>query len=122
VLYETARCIGSTTNNQAEYQAILLALELARDRKARNLLCTADSQLIIYQLQGRYRIKDPHLRKLAEKVQSVASGFEKVTYRQVPREHPMITRADRLLNQSLDKAQKIGPISSSKPAQGDLFS
>src|SRR5262249_23307896 len=99
VLQETARCIGDATNNVAEYSAMLLALELARKHKARRVLCHADSELIVYQLQGLYRIKDMNLRALAEKVKSLAAGFDSVTWEQVPREHRMISRADKLLNQ-----------------------
>jgi ribonuclease HI len=107
----------------AEYSAMLFALESARERKARRLLCHADSELLIYQLQGVYRIKNAALKNLAEKVQSLAATFESVTWKQVPREHPMITRADKILNQALNKAKKRAP---QKPAphplsQGELF-
>ena len=75
-------------------------------------------------LQGRYRIKNLDLLKLAEKVKSAASTFEAVTWKQVPREHPMITRADKLLNRALDGAktraaapQTLAP----EPGQGELF-
>jgi ribonuclease HI len=106
VLEEASRTIGDRTNNQAEYEAMFLALTLARERKARNLRCHADSELIVYQLQGRYRIKDERLKSLAEKVRALAAQFESIIYKQVPREHPMIARADKLVNQSLDKAAK----------------
>jgi ribonuclease HI len=127
VVFETARCIGSTTNNKAEYQAMILALESAREQKARQLTCIADSQLLIYQLQGRYRIKDLTLKALAEKVKSLASQFESVVFRQVPRENPMISRADKLLNQALDRARRSSasgstpPPAPSGPAQTELF-
>lgn len=102
VLEVKAECIGHGTNNVAEYQAMLLALTLAKKHGATQLLCTADSQLLIYQLQGIYRIKNPALQVLAEKVRSAVKGFEKVSWRHVPREHPMITLADKNLNQALD--------------------
>ena len=128
VLQEASKLIGETTNNRAEYQAMLLALQLAAERKAKHLKCHADSELLVFQLQGTYRIKDLHLKALAEKVKSLASRFEAVTYRQVPREHPMIARADKLLNRSLDQA-KAGAARregtnhspSAEPAQGELF-
>jgi ribonuclease HI len=104
VLEETARYIGETTNNKAEYNAMIMALEMAKKRKARQVLCRADSELIVFQLQGRYRIKDSELKKLAEKVKSLAAQFETVTFEQVPREHPLISRADKLLNKELNKA------------------
>ena len=105
IVQEASKTIGERTNNQAEYEAMLLALELALERKATRLICFGDSELIIYQMQGVYRIKDVHLKALSEKVKSMAARFESVTYRQVPREHPMIARADKLLNQTLNKAR-----------------
>lgn len=106
IVAERAECIGNTTNNVAEYRAMLLALELARAQGGTELVCTADSQLLIYQLQGRYRIKHPPLQALAEKVRSAIRDFERVEWRQVPREHAMISRADNLLNEALDKAAR----------------
>lgn len=103
VVQEASKSIGERTNNQAEYEAMLFALETARTLKATRLHCFADSELIIFQLQGRYRIKDNHLKLLSEKVKSLMTQFEAITFQQVPRSHPMITRADKLLNQTLDK-------------------
>jgi ribonuclease HI len=122
VIFETARCIGRATNNVAEYNAMILALESARERKAKRLLCHADSELLVFQLQGKYRIKNLRLKALAEKVKSLASRFESVTYRQIPRESAMISRADKLLNQALDQAQNSVPLTpDSGSAQGELF-
>ena len=109
VLEEHAECIGDGTNNVAEYRAMLLALDIAKKRGATQLLCTADSQLLIYQLQGVYRVKHPALQALMEKVRSAAKGFEQITWRHVPREHPMITRADKRLNHALNRAQAGSP-------------
>ena len=123
VVAETAECIGEMTNNKAEYRAMLLALELAKKNKGTRLLCHGDSELIIFQLQGRYRIKDAQLKVLAERVKSAASGFEAITWKQVPREHPMIARADKLLNQALNRAKAYAPpkTSAPEPGQKELF-
>ena len=120
IVAETAECIGEGTNNKAEYRAMLKALELAKAHHATRLLCHGDSELIIFQLQGRYRIKDAGLKTLAEKVKSAAGAFEAVTWKQVPREHPMIRRADKLLNQALDRARSYAPEKPMK-RQGELF-
>jgi ribonuclease HI len=117
VLDEASRTIGDRTNNQAEYEALLLALDLAYERKARRLRCFADSELLVYQVQGVYRIKNLELKALAEKVKSSAARFESIVFKQVPREHPMITRADKLLNQTLNKARAKAP---AKPFARDL--
>jgi len=109
VVFETARCIGDATNNRAEYQAMILALESARDLKATRVRCFADSELLVFQLQGVYRIKDLRLKALAEKVKSLASHFEHIAFQQVPREHPMISRADKLLNHALNRARAAAP-------------
>ena len=120
IVAETAECVGEMTNNKAEYRAMLRALELARAHKARKLLCHGDSELLIFQLQGLYRIKDAGLKVLAEKVKSAAGAFEVVTWKQVPREHPMISRADKLLNQALNRAKATAPEKPMK-MQGELF-
>ena len=123
IVKEGAECIGEMTNNRAEYRAMLKALEMARSLKAKKLLCHGDSELLIFQLQGRYRIKDQGLKLLAEKVQSAASGFEAIEWKQVPREHPMIRRADKLLNQAMDRAGAKAPLKPpiAGPNQGELF-
>ena len=124
IVAETAECIGEGTNNKAEYRAMIKALELAKAHKATRLLCHGDSELIIFQLQGRYRIKDTQLKVLAEKVKSAAGAFESVTWKQVPREHPMIARADKLLNQALNRARVQAPVrsaSAKEPDQRELF-
>ena len=126
VVFESARTIGFATNNQAEYRAMIWALELARERHAAKLVCHADSELLIFQLQGKYRIKDATLKELAQKAKTLAAGFELVAFRQIPRESPMIARADRLLNQALDRDAKLGtPIRRPSPdeaeRQGELF-
>lgn len=123
VIKEGAECIGPMTNNKAEYRAMLKAMETAKSLKATKVFCHADSELIVYQLQGVYRIKDAHLKTLAEKVKSVAIHFESVQWTQVPREHPMIRRADKLLNRALDQAGARAPdkADTPPPAQGELL-
>lgn len=123
ILKEGAECIGDTTNNKAEYRAMLKAIETARALNATQLLCHGDSELIVFQLQGRYRIKDLNLQQLAEKVKSAAKGLEAITWKQVPREHPMISRADKLLNQALDRAKAAAPPKDTAPSPSprDLF-
>lgn len=120
---ETAQCVGEMTNNKAEYRAMLKALELAKAHHATRLVCHGDSELMIFQLQGIYRIKNQELALLAEKVQSAAGAFEAVQWKQVPREHPMITRADKLLNQALNRERAKAPRKDRPhaPSQGELF-
>jgi len=123
VIEEGAECIGEMTNNRAEYRAMLKAIEMAKTLKGSKLLCHADSELIVYQLEGRYRIKDAGLKTLAEKVKSAAGAFEEVRWKQIPREHPMIKRADKLLNIALDKMNARAPFKTQNAArtQEELF-
>ena len=102
---------------------MLKAIEMAKALNAKKLLCHGDSELIIFQLQGIYRIKDAQLKILAEKVKSAARGFEAVHWKQVPREHPMIARADKLLNQALNKAKASAPFKDrpSESSQREFF-
>ena len=97
--------------------------EMAKALKATQLLCHGDSELIVYQLQGRYRIKDANLKILADKVKAAASTLEKITWKQVPREHPMISRADKLLNQALNRSGAKAPYKETRsmPPQGEFF-
>jgi ribonuclease HI len=100
VLAEVAEGLGETTNNVAEYTAALEGLRLAADLGATEVDLRADSNLLIEQLSGRYRVKAAHLRPLYEAVLEQARRFERITYRHVPREQN--THADRLANLGVD--------------------
>ena len=100
VVGEIARGIGETTNNVAEYTAVIEGLTLARDLGARSVTLRSDSLLLINQLKGVYRVKTEHLRPLYERVRSLAADFDRVTFEHVPRERN--TEADRLANEGVD--------------------
>jgi ribonuclease HI len=106
LLMKDARCIGSGTNNQAEYEALIAALEFASKVKAEEVVCHLDSELVTKQLNGEYSVKDPKLKKLWLRVHDLAKGFKKVSYSNVPRTHPSIQAADTLVNEVLDKASR----------------
>ena len=101
-----ARCIGSSTNNQAEYEALIAALEFAAKMKAEEVVCHLDSELVTKQLNGKYSVKNHNLKKLWLRVHDLAKGFKRVSYTSVPRTHPSIQAADTLVNEVLDKASK----------------
>lgn len=94
--------IGSATNNQAEYQAVIKALELAQSLGAKELKIFTDSELICRQIKGSYKVKDSKLKPLYEMAKNLEKGFQKVEWGSVPRENPNIRRADRLVNRVLD--------------------
>jgi ribonuclease HI len=94
--------IGVATNNVAEYQALVAALEAARKFPARRVRVRADSQLLVRQLEGRYRVKQQHLRPYYERARELLSEYEGVELTHVPREQN--TEADALVNAALDLA------------------
>ena len=101
VVDEIARGIGETTNNVAEYTAVIEGLELAAELGARTVELRSDSLLLINQLTGRYRVKAPHLLPLHRRARSVAAGFERISFEHVPREENV--QADRLANEGVDR-------------------
>ena len=101
VLAEIARGIGETTNNVAEYTAVIEGLARAADLGAGSVTLRSDSQLLISQLTGRYRVKAPHLQPLHRRARSIAAGFDRVSFEHVPREENV--EADRLANEGVDR-------------------
>lgn len=97
--------IGHATNNIAEYKALLLALREARLLGGESLLINMDSELVVRQMQGRYKIKEPNLKDLAQEVLFKIKDFKSVEFRHVPRE--LNKEADKLVNQAIDLAQAI---------------
>lgn len=101
VLAEVAEGLGETTNNVAEYTAVIRGLERALELGATDVLLRSDSQLLINQLTGRYRVKTPHLQPLHRRVRELGARFEAIEYEHVPRERN--TEADRLANLGVDE-------------------
>jgi ribonuclease HI len=101
VLAEVAEGLGETTNNVAEYTAVIRGLEEAKRLGAHEVLLRSDSQLLINQLTGRYRVKAPHLQPLHRRVRALLVGFAKVDLEHVPRERN--AEADRLANLGVDR-------------------
>jgi ribonuclease HI len=103
VLTANARYIGSHTNNQAEYEALIAALEFAATVNAEEVTCHLDSELVTKQLTGEYKVRNSELRKLWSKVQELKSRFKKVSFVNVPRTNLQIQRVDALVNEVLDE-------------------
>jgi ribonuclease HI len=100
VVAEIARGIGEATNNVAEYTAAIEGLSLAQELGARSVTLRSDSQLLVNQLTGRYRVKTPHLQPLHRRVRNLIAGFERVSVEHVRRE--LNTEPDRLANEGVD--------------------
>ena len=101
VVAELAEWLGETTNNVAEYTAAREGLRRAAELGARRVRLRSDSQLLIEQLSGRYKVKAAHLRPLYQEIVSAMSGFDAVTLEHVPRERNR--EADRLANEGVDE-------------------
>ena len=95
-----SQCIGTTTNNQAEYRAIITALEKTIELGATHVVINSDSELVVRQLNGRYRVKNAHLKPLYQKIKQLQSSLEGFTITHIPREQNK--EADRLANKALD--------------------
>jgi ribonuclease HI len=101
VVDRIARGIGTATNNVAEYTAALEGLKRAKELGATDVLLRSDSKLLIEQLSGRFRVKNPTLQRLHTQVRATAKAFVRVSYEHVPRE--LNKEADRLANQGVDE-------------------
>jgi ribonuclease HI len=95
-----SRRIGITTNNQAEYQAIIAALEKAIRLGARYVELYTDSELVVKQINGRYRVKNTTLRPLYQKVVQLTGALEGFKITHIPRQQN--AEADNLANKALD--------------------
>ncbi|MBU4276039.1 MAG: ribonuclease HI family protein [Proteobacteria bacterium] len=96
-----SRYLGRTTNNEAEYQALLMGLNEAKRLGAARLTVKMDSELIVRQLEGKYRVKAPGLKPMYDEAKRLLQGFASVTIQHVRREFNK--RADELANQAMDQ-------------------
>ena len=94
--------IGACTNNIAEYRALIAALERAA-KLGNEVSCFSDSELMVSQLKGEYKVKKPHIRELFEKVKKLEKKFKKVEYSSVQRTDPVIKKVDRMVNDVLNQ-------------------
>ena len=106
VLAELYGVLGRATNNVAEYQALLHALKWAAARGEKRLLVFSDSELLVRQIEGRYKVKNAALRPLYEQARILMTRFDDVKVSHVRREQN--TDADALVNRALDeRASKL---------------
>ena len=105
VLVAFGEYLGKTTNNIAEYTAVLRALETARDLGAREVDCYLDAELVVKQMRGEYRVKNPGLAPLYLQIWTLVHGFQRVSFHHIPRERN--TEADRQVNLAIDRALGI---------------
>jgi ribonuclease HI len=99
-LLALGKYVGRATNNVAEYYGLIAALDAARERGVKRLRVESDSELLVRQMQGHYRVKSPDLRPLHERALKLSRGFDHFEIAHVPREKNR--EADRLVNRALD--------------------
>lgn len=101
VLREYGECIGIQTNNIAEYQALITGLKIAKEFHPNHLICHLDSELVVKQLNGEYRVKMATFAPLVQEINDLRSSFPNVSFVYVPRAKN--ARADLLVNRALDE-------------------
>ncbi|WP_339102953.1 ribonuclease HI [Haloterrigena salinisoli] len=102
IVAEDGETIGTATNNQAEYEALIAGLEAARDYGYDEIHVRGDSELIVKQVRGEYDTNNPELREKRVTVHELLTAFDEWTLEYVPRE--VNERADGLVNEALDEA------------------
>ncbi len=101
VLVEHAQHIGDATSNEAEYRALMIGLAACQKYTSARIHCFTDSELMVKQLKEEYRVTDPRLQQLAERVKRLAEQFQRVTFSHVRRTDPEMARAGRLAAEAL---------------------
>ncbi len=102
VVKEIHEYIGKATNNVAEYTAMLKALKVALEMNFREIDIISDSELMVKQIKGEYKVKNEGLKPLYRKACKLLKGFRNFTFQHVRREHNK--RADELANRGIDEA------------------
>ena len=101
VLHSVSQALGRATNNQAEYRGAIAALEAALGLGAREVELRMDSELVVRQLSGRYKVRNPGLIPLHNRIRYLRKLFDSVSIVHVPRAQNR--EADRLANEALDR-------------------
>jgi ribonuclease HI len=112
--FEIGKYVGRATNNVAEYYGLIAALDYAASEKIHRLRVRSDSQLLVRQMQGRYKVNSPDLRPLHERAQKLARALAYFTIEHIPREQN--SEADELANIALDRTAAGGAAANSSPA------
>ena len=99
-IFELGKFVGNSTNNEAEYRAIVSGLESALEHGATQLVCRLDSELVVKQLTGLYKVKDKRMREYWNRAKDIEKNFKKVEYTHVPRSEN--SEADGIVNEVLD--------------------
>jgi len=104
VVEKVALYLGKATNNMAEYKALILALERARELGASSLQVYSDSELLVHQINGRYRVRVPHLQQLCQEAIRIMRDIGRVNISHIPREKN--AEADEQANRAIDQSRE----------------
>jgi ribonuclease HI len=102
VIERRSKFIGRKTNNEAEYEALILALRIAEALDQNDIICYLDSELVVKQLNGDYRVRSSKLEILWLKVRGLTKEFQQVSFNHVLRSNHHIAEVDEMANQILD--------------------
>jgi len=109
IIKEYGRYLGRMTNNEAEYNGAIAALKEALALGADEIDEFSDSEVMVRQVNGVYRCKAANLQPFLDQVRELRSKFKRSSFFNVPRDHPMVFRADRLLNEEEDTMRLLLP-------------
>jgi ribonuclease HI len=104
-VFETGVYLGTCTNNEAEYQALLTGLQAALEKNFLEITCRLDSELVVKQLKGEYKVKNERLTIFYKKVKELEKKFKSISYKHIPRTQNK--EADALVNQVLDTLNQV---------------
>lgn len=105
LLKKYSKYVGIRTNNQAEYEALISALESASTLTDQEVTYCMDSELVVKHLNREYQVRNPKLKTLWLEVQELKQKFRRITFTNVPRTDIHIEQVDRLANQALDRVK-----------------
>ena len=103
ILYEHSDLIGDATNNIAEYLALIAAIEIAKQFSPKHVSFCLDSELVVKQLNGEYKVKDEKMKELFSIVDAERYAFPSFSFTYLPRTHAFMKKADALVNHALDR-------------------
>lgn len=104
IVLKKSEYIGTKTNNQAEYQALILGLNEVGNLKADEVTCYLDSELVTKQMRGEYRVRNKNIAPLYQIASKLAKKFDKINFQHIPREENK--EADFLVNEALDRVKE----------------
>ena len=105
VIYEAGLFLGHATNNVAEYKGMLHGLEMAQTLKAQEVSIVSDSELLVRQMNGQYKVKNAGLLPLYRQGKTLAAAFKVCSFRHVRREQNVL--ADALVNRAIDEKENV---------------